>query len=145
MVGAYERHHRYSALQQLLQNSPARDAIHLLGYISDEHLAELMQLCTCLLFPSQYEGFGLPAIEAMAAGLPVLGSDGGALGEVIGAGGIVVPVNNEEQFAHELSSIVTDRTQRAQMQRAGLARAGQYRWSETARRTIEGYQRVWGL
>jgi glycosyltransferase involved in cell wall biosynthesis len=109
------------------------------GYVSQEDLAGLYRGAACLVFPSRYEGFGLPALEAMASGTPVVATSAGALPEVTGDAAILVDGRDPSALAGGIERALADRDR---LVRAGLARARLYTWTETARRTLAVYREL---
>lgn len=113
-----------------------------LGYVSDAILRALYSLASVLAFPSLYEGFGLPPLEAMAVGIPVVASNAGALPEVLGDAAILVEPNSVTQLAEALYKAITDEALRAKLIEKGKARAHSFSWVETARRVARVYEHV---
>jgi glycosyltransferase involved in cell wall biosynthesis len=111
--------------------------VELLGHVSQEELAALYRGAACLVFPSRYEGFGLPLLEAMASGTPVVATTGGALPEVAGGAAILVEPGNPVALAGGIERALADHER---LRVAGLARASRYSWAETARLTLEVYR-----
>ena len=95
-----------------------------------------------LCFPSLYEGFGLPPLEAMASGVPVLVSDRSSLPEVVGDAGIKLDPERPETTAELLAGLLEDENERQRLGRAGLGRAGAFTWTACARVTRDVYRRV---
>lgn len=112
------------------------------GHIPDDDLAAIYQAADCLLFPSLYEGFGLPAVEAMACGCPVLASCHGGLPEVVGDAGIVLDTRDPGDWTDALAHVVTDDEWRRRLSAASKARAAQFSWRRTAERTLDVYERI---
>ena len=111
---------------------------------SSEALAEAYRGATGFLFPSLYEGFGLPPLEALACGAPVLTSDVCSLPEVVGDAAILVKPQDIEEIACGIRRIVQDSTLRSQLTESGLRRAQRFSWDETARRTSQILDRALG-
>jgi glycosyltransferase involved in cell wall biosynthesis len=111
------------------------DNLHFVGTTNNEDLAQLYRGALGLVFPSLYEGFGLPPLEAMACGTPVLTSNVCSLPEVVGDAGILVDPLNVEEIAHGIRTVVEDTDKRIQLQQMGLLRAKKFSWNETACRT----------
>ena len=112
-----------------------------LGRVSDEELARLFRGALCAVYPSLYEGFGLPVLEAMACGTPVVTSRGGATEEVAGGAAVLVDPLDPEAIAAGIEDAIS---RREELRRLGLARAAQFSWDESARRTVEVYREVAG-
>ena len=106
------------------------------GYVSDAELATLYRQATALVFPSRYEGFGLPVAEAMAAGGRVICADASSLPEVAGSAGLLFPWNDAEALAAQLTRVLHDKALRDQMTRDGLAQSARFRWTDTAQQTL---------
>lgn len=114
------------------------------GYIEPEDLPGLMSAATVFAFPSLYEGFGLPVLEALACGAPVLTSHCGSLPEVAGGAALVVDPLDVEQMARALQRLLSDQELRGRLRRAGPARAAEFSWGRAAAETTAVYQRVLG-
>ncbi len=110
-----------------------------LGFVPDERLVGLYNACDLFLFPSWYEGFGLPPLEAMACGLPVVSSDCDALREVVGDAGLSAAPNDIEGLTAAVGSLLESAGLAARFRALGLARASAYTWE----RTCEGYRRIY--
>jgi len=113
------------------------DGVRRLGRVSDEELARLYRGARCLAYPSLYEGFGIPIVEAMASGTPVVTSRGGATEEVAGGAAVLVDPLEPASIAAGIEEAVA---RREELVRAGLERARDFSWAETARRTAEVYR-----
>ena len=112
------------------------------GLIPDEDLPAFYNAAACFVYPSRFEGFGLPVLEAMACGTPVVTSNHGALAELVGDAAMVVDPGNVEALAEAMTRVLTDATLAADLGRRGLERSRQYSWAETARRTLAIYHEV---
>jgi len=113
------------------------------GWVPDEDLPSFYQLATFLSFPSLYEGFGFPIIEAMASGCPVLTSDrGGATAEVAGGAALLVDPTNVNSIAEGMYQMISDETLRQGLREKGLKRARDFTWEDCSRRTLSLLERV---
>ncbi len=114
--------------------------LHFLGPVPDDDLPGLYNLSEALAYPSLVEGFGMPVLEAMACGTPVLTTRRGALPEVAGEAALYVDPLDEESITDGLDRILSDSELRARLVRDGIARAGEFRWDATARETLTAYR-----
>ena len=112
----------------------------ILGHVSPEELVDILSAAACLLFPSLYEGFGLPALEAMASGCPVVAYRNSSLPEVVGEAGVLVANGDAVALGRAASEVVLDEGRRSELIAKGLAQAARFSWPETARETIQGYE-----
>ncbi len=112
------------------------------GYLEDRELAALVAGAWVFAFPSIYEGFGLPPLEAMAAGVPVVAGRAGSLPEVLGEAPVWCDPLDVDSIAHALVRAATDDEERTRAVEAGQTRAAVFDWEDTARRTLEAYRRI---
>lgn len=129
-------------LDAIVERTGAPERVQRLGYASPEDLPALYGGAAALLFPSRDEGFGLPALEAMACGCPVVTSDAGALPEVVGPGGLVFRPDAFDDLEEATARMLEDEDARAAQVARGLARARELPWSRTARATLDAYRAV---
>jgi glycosyltransferase involved in cell wall biosynthesis len=108
--------------------------------VGDEDLAALYRGAVALVYPSQYEGFGLPALEAMACGCPVIATTGGALPEVVGDAGLLVEPGASGPLGEAMRRVSSDGGLREDLIRKGLERARTFSWERTAARMLEIYE-----
>jgi glycosyltransferase involved in cell wall biosynthesis len=127
-----------------LGRSAYRKDVMLPGYIADEDLPAIYGSATAFVFPSLYEGFGLPPLEAMACGTPVACSDTSSMPEVVGDAAVTFDPQDEDAMAEALRRIVRDADLRAELQVRGLRRAAQFSWKRAARETIALYEELIG-
>ena len=116
----------------------------LIGRVSDEELIAYYQQATAFVFPSLYEGFGLPVLEAMGCGCPVICSNLSSLPEVAGDAALLIDPNDSGQLATEMSRVLESPALQSELRVRGLARAGQFSWDRTAAATVAVYHRVAG-
>ena len=112
------------------------------GFVSEEELARIYSNAECLVFPSFYEGFGWPPLEAMACGCPVITSNTSSLPEVVGDCGIMVDPKDIGGLVKALRLLLTSRELRERMRFRGMKRAGMFTWEKTARETLAVYRLV---
>ena len=115
-----------------------------LGIVPPEDLPGLYAGASVLVFPSRFEGFGMPPLEAMACGTPVIGSTAGAQAEVVGDAGILCDPSSEAAFVAALTQVLSDPALREAMSRKGLARAREFTWERTAIETRKAYEDALG-
>jgi glycosyltransferase involved in cell wall biosynthesis len=120
------------------------DAVRFTGPVPDDELVRLLQTATLVAIPSLYEGFSLPALEAMACGTPLVTTDAGALPEVVGShAGVQVPAGDVGRLAAALQLVVDHPSLQEQLGRAGRARVlDAFTWRRTAERTADWYAEV---
>ena len=127
-----------------IENDPLlRDRVLFTGFVADEHLSALYSGAEAFLYPSLYEGFGLPPLEAMQCGLPVITSKTSSLPEVVGDAGILVDPLDKEEICQAMLSLLENRELRRRLVRKGLERAGRFSWRRCARQTADGYRKAW--
>jgi glycosyltransferase involved in cell wall biosynthesis len=135
-VGPHDR--RYTpALQRHAAELGLAGRCRWIAWVSDEERLELLNRCTALVMPSLWEGFGLPALEAMACGTPVVAARAGALPEVVGEAGLLVDPRSVPALAAALTELLGSPALRQRLAAAGPARAASFRWSAAARRVEE--------
>jgi glycosyltransferase involved in cell wall biosynthesis len=119
-----------AALVDAIGRAEHRDRIVRTGWIESSGRADLLAGATVLAYPSLYEGFGFPPLEAMQAGVPVVATAAGAVPEVVGDAALVVPVGDEDALAAALTTVLGDPTTRARLVERGAVRAATYRWDD---------------
>ena len=130
-------------LYELVERSPSSSRILFTGYVTDEELCALYTSCRVFVYPSLYEGFGLPPLEAMACGAAVVASRIPVIEETAGAGAArLVPPTDAEALASALAELLTEERERERLAAAGRERAASFTWERTARLTLEVYERV---
>jgi len=119
-----------------------QEHVRLSGYVADSDLPALYSQCQAFVFPTLYEGFGMPALEAMACGVPVIGSTAAALPEIIGEAGLLVDPLDVEAIGAAIHRAVSDRDLRSRLAEAGPRRASLFSWERAARETVAAYGEV---
>ena len=124
------------------RESGVADRIQFCGFVSDDDLLNLYNACDLFIFPSFYEGFGLPALEAMACGRAVVCSHTSSLPEVVDGAAILFDPYALDEIVRAMADLLLDSELRARMERLGLQRAAHFSWQKTAQRTIEVFHEV---
>jgi alpha-1,3-rhamnosyl/mannosyltransferase len=119
-----------------------RGHFHFLGFVSEEELIALYNRASAFVFPSRYEGFGLPILEAMACGCPVICSNTTSLPEVAGDAALLIDPQDPVALAEAIATILTDQERRTRLGLAGIQRAGAFTWTRTAEQTLAVYREV---
>ena len=132
----------YPALKTQVAELGLEDKVIFTGFISDEDLTYLYNAATLLVFPSLEEGFGLPAIEAMACGTPVAASDCGSLPEVLGAAGRFFNPRDAENMSETIQQILGDDAMKNSMKESGLKRAEEFLWKKAAEDALAIFQEL---
>jgi len=133
---------RCEALQRALEVSPCRDRIQLPGFIEDADQPALIAAADAFVWPSLYEGFGLPPLEAMACGTPVLTSNASSLPEVVGEAALTVPPEDIDAIAAGMARLAKDDALRDRLRTAGPARAAGFTWRRCAEAVLETYRKL---
>ncbi len=123
---------KFKPLMEKIRQSPKRRKIQLMGYVSEADKPYIMKLARMFVWPSLYEGFGLPALEAMAVGTPVLTSNVTSLPEVVGEGALMVNPYNVDDIAQGMETLLRDEQVRKVYIQKGLEQARQFTWEKTA-------------
>jgi alpha-1,3-rhamnosyl/mannosyltransferase len=118
--------------------------VNFLGMVPEADKPALYRGARVFLYPSRYEGFGLPALEALACGTPVVGSRASSIPEVVGAGGVLTDPDDVAGMAGAVLHLLVDGAFYTELRREGLAQANRFSWEATARATWEVYQAVLG-
>ncbi len=133
---------RGESLRALAQELGLGDSVRFTGYLSDHDLALVRRNATVFVFPSLYEGFGIPVLEAMEAGVPVVASNVASLPEVVGDAGRLVDPSSVDDIAAGLREVLADEALRQDLVRRGYRQLRRFSWESTARRTLEVYERA---
>jgi glycosyltransferase involved in cell wall biosynthesis len=145
LVVAGQRAWRYEGEQPLAQRLGLADSVRFLGHVPQADLPALYSAADLFAFPSLYEGFGLPALEAMACGTPVVASNVSAVPEVVGDAALQVSPLDVGALADAMERLLRDERLRADLRERGLKRAAEFSWEKAARRTAEVYEWAAGV
>jgi glycosyltransferase involved in cell wall biosynthesis len=130
--------------RRLVGELGVEERVIFIGWVSEEDKPALLSGATVFVFPSLYEGFGLPALEAMACGTPVIASDRSSLPEVVGEGEILVEPRDVEALAEAMEVLLVDDALRAELRQRALVQAAKFSWEQTALETVAVYRKVVG-
>src|SRR5260221_8111428 len=134
--------HGAEAIHAAINQSQFAGDIRCLGFVPEAELPLLYRAADVFVYPSLYEGFGFPPLEAMACGCPVLCSTRGALGEIAGAAAAIVEPEDVSALKFQLARLAADEKLRGQLRAAGLERARQFDWRRAAAQTLKVYSRA---
>lgn len=118
------------------------DRIHFLGYVSDEDIPDIYAAADMFIFPSLYEGFGFPLLEAMACGVPVIASNVSSIPEVVGQAAHLIDPLNPNEIAAAIIRVGSDQTYRSGLIQKGIEQAAQFRWDKTAQMTLDIFNQL---
>lgn len=131
----------HEAIREAVERYGLEEQVVFLGYVSSEESPDWYGAADLFVYPSAYEGFGLPPLEAMASGTPVVTADTSSLPEVVGEAGVMVSPGDATALAGAMGSLLGDRARLAELAQAGRERALSFTWSATAEATAEVYRR----
>ncbi len=132
----------YQSTLDAIMCSPVSDRICRIGFVSHEDKLALISGCDLMVYPSLYEGFGLPVLEAMAMGTPLITSNTSSLPEVAGAGAVLIDPTSIEQLVNAIDHVLSDEAFREQLTRQAKLQAAKYSWTRTADNTYHAYRAV---
>jgi glycosyltransferase involved in cell wall biosynthesis len=132
--------HLADTLQDIAVSLQIVKNIRFLTDVSDEDLVFLYNSATLFVFPSRYEGFGLPLLEAMACGAPVVAADNSSIPEIAGNAALLVPTEDADEWTRTIARVLTDAALRSDLRQKGSARATQFSWTRCAQETLEVYE-----
>ena len=133
---------QYPAVRQAVLRSKVEHAVRFLGFVPFDTLRCFYEAAAAFVFPSRHEGFGLPPLEAMACGTPVVTSNVSSLPEVTGDAAMLINPGNVFDIARGISDVLTDEPLRAELIRRGRAQAARFSWERSAREVLDIYQQV---
>ena len=131
--------------EQELVESPWAADIHLLGYVSDRELIWLYRHCLLNLYPSHYEGFGLPVLEGMGQGAPVISSSSTSLPEIVSDAGILIGPSDRDGWVEAIETLLGQPHRRADLAAAARERAAAFRWEVCTRQLLDLYEEAAGI
>jgi len=132
----------YEGLFELIKDLDLEGKVILPGYVPDNDLPVLYNAADLFAFPSLYEGFGFPPLEALSCGTPVIAANNSSVPEVVGEAGILLDVKNEKVWAENMVRVLSDKALAKELSQKGLERAKSFSWYKTAQETIAVYQEV---
>jgi glycosyltransferase involved in cell wall biosynthesis len=132
----------YERLFALVGEMDLTERVRFTGYVAPEELAYWYNAAAMLVYPSRYEGFGLPLLEAMACGTSVIAANASSLPEVVGDCGVLVEPDDVTGFAEAIRRLAGNDGYRQQLEQAGIERAASFSWRNTARKTVDVYHHV---
>jgi glycosyltransferase involved in cell wall biosynthesis len=135
----------YAQTLQLVQSLGLTERVHFTGYVEQSDLPRVYNLAEIAVYPSLYEGFGLPVLEAMACGTPVITSNVSSMPEITAEAGVLVPPGEVPALAQAIEHLLSDPTERQRRSALGLQRAAQFTWQRTAIQTMDVYTHVMGM
>jgi glycosyltransferase involved in cell wall biosynthesis len=135
-----KRDRHYEALNRQVQTLGIGEHVQMVDYVPDEKLPLLYNAADLFVFPSLYEGFGLPALEAISCGTPTIVSKTSSLPEVVGNGALLIDPYDVEELAETMRRLLTDEPLRSSLCEKGLAESRQFSWERAARETLELYR-----
>lgn len=130
----------FEPIFETMNQSPYRDRIHYLGHVSDSEAVDLFNFADVFVFPSLYEGFGLPPLEAMACGCPVITSNTSSIPEVVGDAAVKVNPLDVEELTNALQRVLENGALRQDLGAAGLVQAARFSWDKCAQETLAVYK-----
>ena len=132
----------YDEIFQLVNKLHLEKFVHFTGYVEKQDLPVIYNLASIFVYPSVYEGFGLPPLEAMACGTPAITTNVSSMPEYAGDAGILIPPNDENTLADAMIQLLDDKALRKKLARLGQIQAAKFSWEKTALETLQVYQQT---
>ena len=126
----------------LSKNNKSKKYVKRLGYVSDNKMTALYLECLALVFPSTYEGFGVPVVEAYSLGVPVISSNAFSLKEVVGNGGVLIHPYNYQRFSSEMEKVLMDNSYRNKLIKKSRNEAKRFNWVSSIRKIVSYFDIV---
>ncbi len=145
LVGKYDGDKHLPELRRNLVESGVEGQVRMVGYLPDDTLKDYYRAADVFLFPSLYEGFGFPVLEAFALGVPVICGDNSALGEVAGDSALLCEDNHLSSWVRAIREVLGSRELRAELIAKGRVQQAKFRWPNTVRATVDAYRYFFGL
>ncbi len=142
VAGPLQEDKHYPALQRQIARLGLEERVRLLGFVAESDLPALFSAARAFVFPSLYEGFGLPPLEAMACGAPVIAARAAAVPEVVGEAGLLVPPGDAAQLAGAMTRVLQEPELGQALKAKGLKRAARFSWQRAAQQTLAVYEEV---
>lgn len=142
LVSVGDMRWRYKSELQLIKNLGLQDKVHFTGWVDQHDLPTIYSLADCFLFPSYYEGFGIPLLEAMACGCPVVTASTGSCPEIGAAAARYADPTDPEQIADKVLEVLSDGALRQEMIRLGRERVKDFSWDLAAEKTIDVFRQI---
>lgn len=133
----------FESLFKLVEDLKLQDKVIFSGYVPDADLPALYNAADLFCFPSLYEGFGFPPLEALSCGTPVIAANNSSIPEVVGDAGVLLPIDDEQVWAENITKLLEDEKLRENYSRLGLEQAKKFSWAKTAQETIKVYEEVY--
>jgi len=141
LAGNHKNDKFYPGFSARLAELNLGSAVIQLGFFPDEKLPKLYQAADLFVFPSLYEGFGLPVLEAARSGLPVIAGNNSSIPELLGVDYPLLSDNNLEEWSSRIVQLLESQTQREKLSELGIVRGNMFSWDKTAESTLKAYQR----
>jgi glycosyltransferase involved in cell wall biosynthesis len=132
----------YESLFELIRKLKLENKVILPGYVPDEDLPYLYNAADLFCFPSLYEGFGFPPLEALSCGTPVVAANNSSIPEVVSGAGILLDIVDEKIWAENIVKVLSNRALQDELKQKGLEQAKKFSWEKTAKETIKVYEEV---
>jgi len=133
---------KYDDIVEYPQRIGIEDTVKFLGYTAENTLLGLYNLCEAFVYPSWYEGFGIPPLEAMACGTVPIVANSASLPEVVGDGGLLFEPHSPEELADKIDCVITNEELKHELITKGIERARQYNWDDITKQTVNLYKKV---